>query len=353
MQDHSDDPRPFPEVEQVRTCEPAASRLPVRRSEVTGLAWSKDSNSVAGYSAYGTQVTIWNADNCRELHTFTVHDNRYVGKSIAFASGSAGLITPASLSSRDDNKYTLSIWDVAKEAVIQNIEGPGAKRARPWEYAVSADQSLLALTIIGFGVPVSIYDLTSLKIVRSLPVAENGARDDAWSVSFSAVGSSLAVGKLSGKVAVYEHALNSQADEFEVYAPSDTIGVGSTAFSPDGTMLATGARVAHELYGLIHYSSIKVWRISDHKLIAEFVTRGGTVETLDWHPNGQYVAAAMHDHSLLLVAPEQGQFATLNAMMMNSGQVYAAAFSPDGKRLAAATELGLMIFTLRADSDHL
>lgn len=65
--------------------------------------------------------------------------------------------------------------------------------------------------------------------------------------------------------------------------------------------LATGALVARILS--VAYAPIKIWRTSDSKLIAEFVLRGGRVESLDWHPGGQYLAAAVDDHSLALLAP--------------------------------------------------
>ena len=121
-----------------------------------------------------------------------------------------------------------------------------------------------------------------------------------------------------------------------------TIGVQGIAVSPDGQTLATAAGD----------NTVKLWRVSDQRLIRTLVGHQSTVSSVAFSPNGQFVASG-GDEALgssighvKLWRVSDGAFLFDFKVPAGSGLAYSVAVSPDGTLLASAHANG-NIYLLR------
>jgi len=101
--------------------------------------------------------------------------------------------------------------------------------------------------------------------------------------------------------------------------------IHSVAFSPDGSMLATGGKD----------KTVRLWDMRTGKQLAGLSAHADAVNSVAFSPNGRMIATASDDTTVKLwnVAPPQ-PIATLRG---HTKQVSGLAFSPDGTTLATAS----------------
>jgi WD40 repeat protein len=97
------------------------------------------------------------------------------------------------------------------------------------------------------------------------------------------------------------------------------------AFSPDGKTLASGARD-----GLV-----RLWSVSDGKLLKTFDAQGSWAESIAFSPNGQILASGHVDMKTRLWQVSDG--ALLREFEGENGWVLCLDFSPDGEILATVS----------------
>ena len=102
-------------------------------------------------------------------------------------------------------------------------------------------------------------------------------------------------------------------------------GVGSLAFSPDGTRIAT-ASWDH---------TARLWDAATGKPLGEPMTHGDLVECVAFNPDGMRIATASADHTARLWDGATGK--PLGAPIRHNDTVDYVAFSPDGKRVATGS----------------
>lgn len=100
--------------------------------------------------------------------------------------------------------------------------------------------------------------------------------------------------------------------------------ITALAFSPDGTMLATGS-----------LGAIKLWQLPSNEIFKTLKSSGTTVLSLAFSPDGRFLASGSNDKTIVVWEVSKGiQAKTLNG---HTEGVISVAFSPDGTLLASGS----------------
>ncbi len=127
----------------------------------------------------------------------------------------------------------------------------------------------------GTPLPPPLEDISAESAVRVQQLARWGT-GDVWDVVPSPDGSTLAVSSSNG-ITLYDA---NTLDERQVLQPA--VAPGEMAFSPDGTMLASGAGYRdHRVW---------LWRVGDGQLVHTLGLYARTPPTLTFSPNGATLA---------------------------------------------------------------
>jgi WD40 repeat protein len=92
----------------------------------TGVAWSPNGGTLSAYANFGRSVEIWSARGT-ELKQLS-RAGAYIGHSIEFMHDSRTMVTPAADDSAAGDKLALTIWDVDRGEITQNVVGRSPRR---------------------------------------------------------------------------------------------------------------------------------------------------------------------------------------------------------------------------------
>jgi WD40 repeat protein len=115
----------------------------------------------------------------------------------------------------------------------------------------------------------------------------------------------------------------------------DTVGLPQgLAFSPDGTLLAANDCKLVEVVGQCVEGAIQLWELPSGRAIAELEGHNSFVWNVAFSPNGDRLASASADNTIILWDLETGQ--PIGQQLTNhGGPVRRLDFSPDGSLLAS------------------
>ena len=149
-------------------------------------------------------------------------------------------------------------------------------------------------------------------------LAQEGRKNEVWSVAFSPDGRTLASGHTDYTIRLWEVSTGQQTATLEGH----TDWVHSVAFSPDGKTLASGSGDL----------TVRLWEVGTGQPLIPLEKSYG-VYSVAFSPDGKTLASGSPSGTIQLWDVSTGQQqATLKG---HSGFVYSVAFSPDGQTLAS------------------
>jgi WD40 repeat protein len=335
-----------------------------------GAVFSPDSRLVATGGVHGT-VRLWDVETGAEIRSFQGHTSLIMnvafspdGKRLASASADKtvriySLEPKAAILSQDarlltesdmnwlrirftadgrnlvvNSRRQIGILNAATGEKLRTIECDGLR------VAVSRDGRLL-----GCGAPrhqVKVIDCNNGKIVRLF----SGHTDDVNSVAFSADGRHIASASDDGTVRLWNIPTGEAVRSINAHIGT----VFGVAWSPDGRLIASfGGRDA----------KVKLWDASSGEAV--FTLNKGSVSAITFAPDGRQLAIGCHSYGGQSAVGlwDTGEPYTLHNLGGHRGNVWDVAFSPDGGRLASASDDGTVtvwdvarreeLLTLRGD----
>lgn len=216
------------------------------------------------------------------------------------------------------------LWDVATQQDIATFEGGTS-------VAFSPNGRILATT---GDYKVRLWDVETQRNIATF--LEHS--DEVYSVAFSPDGTLLASGNGVGMIKLWDVETQRNIFTFEAYKrPSEFTPIQTLAFSPDGKILASGS------YDRI----IKLWDVTTGKNTASIREDDGLaphIYSLAFSPDGTILASGKANGPGNVKLWDVGTKRNI-ATFYHKSSVYSVAFSPDGRIIASGSRGG--IATLR------
>lgn len=211
-------------------------------------------------------------------------------------------------------------------------------------------------TIVEGAGRIRLLDLPSGKVRRTLPASDSEVSGSI----FSPNGALLACSASGGRVRLLDVPSGKLRHTIQAAAKNSFL-MSSKAFSPDGTILATGAledgprsRKSSWLPPLPSViGKVRLWDVASGKLKRTFTVNKvwGAEESgspslfaIAFSPDGKLLAGGFHDSTLRIWEVRSGRWLRT---LRHSNSVSALAFSPDGRTLASGTAQTLQLWDTR------
>ena len=290
------------------------------------VAFSPDGTKLASGSVDKT-VKLWDVSTGQNISTLTGHTE--LPRSVMFSPDGMKLAS----GSMDK---TIKLWDVSTGQNISTLTG---HTDRVESIAFSPDGTMLAsgsqdetvrLWDVSTGANINILgkiDNTSaavqmLQIFSGRGPSSTQRKSPVTSVAFSPDGTILASGEINGMVKLWDVSTGRNINTFRGSGALSK----SVAFSPDGTQLASSTSGGYE--------TVEIWEVSTGKIINTIAGHLDGVDSIAFSPDGTKLATGLSvSQGVKLWEIETGkQVATFSEKM---GSVMSVAFSPDGMTLAS------------------
>ncbi len=233
---------------------------------------------------------------------------------VAFSEDGARLVSVA-----EDG--TVCIWDIATGSELRRRRyGNGVAQVS----ALSHDGSLVAIAVDDE--TVSVWDTSAEDAPVDLPVRTLHTCTEEG-IAFSPDNSRLAVGSPTGLITLWSIPEGEQVGVLKGHHGR----VGSLAFSPDGSQLASGGFHERDM-------TVRVWSVSAGEELGRMDGHRGGIYAVAFGPDGTRLASASQDNTVRLW--DLVERVEITESLTHADDVISVAFSPDGNRLATATARG-------------
>jgi WD40 repeat protein len=253
------------------------------------------------------------------------------------------------------NEETIQLWDVSKGRIHATLKAPGNLHdGNASSLALSPDGKTLASAgagrVLVWDVPTGkvLWESVGSRVVMS-PDGKTLAHDKSDGINLvdTATGQKPTVLKSSKNPYVSCFAFSADSKKLAagnksiqvwdvagakelVTIEGHTRGVGTVAFSPDGTTLASANTGA-----IGTPAEIKLWDASTGKEKATLLGHANLVYCLAFSPNGRMLASGSHDGTIKLWSIDTGK--EKNTLTGHTGQVFWLAFDADGTTLLSGS----------------
>ena len=307
---------------------------------VTAITFTPDGNTLAVGYGHG-DIALWNMKTQRPIVHQTVVGNTFASVPWNLAFSPDGQLLAAS----GHEAFTIDLWDVPTLGYAGSFRvGDGADPPEMWRpgdtvlsIAFNPDGALLGygtLLVSGsdFDKTVRLWKVATQEQHTLLFEYEGGEGDGAVNaVGFSPEGTILAAAGDDAKIRLWDVKTQTQIDVLD----TNTGGVSSIAFSPDGKTLASlSGQSQHKRYWLKGGDmAVRLWDMKTRKQIAMLQNHMAEIQAVALSPDGTLLASGRRDGVVALWDMQtQKLLATLRD---HTGAVQSVAFSPDGDLLAS------------------
>jgi WD40 repeat protein len=264
----------------------------------TCLAFSPDGKTVAA-GTESNRAILWDLATGQEVGQLVGHGRQIT--SLSFSPDGETILSGGA-------DQTVRLWNRNTCKQLLRIEGRGEDGQRA-SGAFSMDGRVFATATSTS--TVDLWETSSGKLVREL----KGGKDELSSVVFSPDGKVLAAsGRRSASICVWDITLDNTPQRWNgrhiterfsrwwvVRSSEGSFGGGVLAFSPDGTVLATGSSS----------DSVRLWEVTTGRQLGQFDTRlrGYEYETtaLAFSPDGRQLATGGNGDCAIMIWDVTGQ----------------------------------------------
>ncbi len=282
------------------------------------------SNPIVATGGWDGLIKLWDINSSTQINIFNGHD--YLVTSLAFSSNGNFLA-----SGSWDN--TVKLWNVKTGQLIQQFDG---HTDHVNSVALSPDDLTIAS---GSGdKTIRLWNTTKDLSISSLFGKEKDAQPDLFS-TLQGRASAINSASLSsdGKYIVSGHdnsainLWNLETGQRVISYSEHEDAVMSVDFSPSNSnLLASGSRD----------QTIKFWNTSDEHTVQTFTGHNNEVSSLSFSPSGDELVSGGLDASTKIWQIQSGQMLQSIDEEFSSRVITATAYSPDGSKIAIATEYG-------------
>ncbi len=290
---------------------------------ITFVAWSPDGSVIASGSGYtGGAILLWDAASGNPLGKLEGHTSWIC--ELIFSADGARLYSAGA-------DQTIRIWDVAQQQCLATLRG-STDEVRG--LALSPDGTTLA-SACKDGV-VAFWDARPRpeeEQPRHIPLGDTW--DELAQPAFAPSGRALAMPR-GETVSLLDLATSEEIEQLTALGPDVLV----LAYSPDGTLLVSGAR----------NGEIRVWSCAECRLLRELDNANGAVHLLHFCADARRLLSV--DAKGKAIWWDTLTWQAVRTFAMGVESFWAGAVSPDGRLLAVGTVTGV-IHWLNAETGKL